>query len=39
MSGEIRTEYTDHPEFNEWLDNDGENSVTIVVRPGSWTQG
>ena len=30
MSEEYRMVYTDNPEFNEWLDNDGENSVTIA---------
>lgn len=30
MSEEYRIEYTDNPEFNEWLDNDSENSVTIA---------
>ena len=30
MSEETRIEYTDNPEFNEWLDNDSENSVTIT---------
>lgn len=31
MSEEYRIEYTDNPEFNEWLDNDSENSVTIAA--------
>lgn len=30
MSEEDRIEYTDNPEFNEWLDNDSENGVTIA---------
>lgn len=30
MSEEAKIEYTDNPEFNEWLDNDSENSVTIA---------
>ena len=30
MSEEHRLGYTDHPEFNEWLDNDNENSVIIT---------
>ncbi len=29
MSEEDRIEYTDNPEFNEWLDSDTENIVTI----------
>lgn len=30
MSEEYRMVYTDNPEFNEWLDNDSENGVTIA---------
>jgi hypothetical protein len=31
MSEENRIEYSDHPEFNEWLNNDSENNIVTIA--------